>query len=324
MYEHLLQLDTADICFNRLESRIVALFLAFVMYGVALGMKSSFFKSIFYKPQSLILGLVCQWVLLPLFTFVTVSIAKVYITPMVAMGLILVASCPGGAVSNFMVAHSKGNTELSVTLTTISTLAAPIFTPLNFAIWGGLYVKYISGTASSMLQTIDLPIMQLFASVVFIIGIPVALGLLTNRYFPKISDRIKSYMRYLSILCFVLIVVMMLLENYSMFREYIRYIFVVVLLHNLLAILVGYLAATLKRSSIKDRRAITLEVSIQNSALGLLLLFNPNIFPQEVANGGMIFVVAWWGVWHIISGLLLSTLFRFLNIDMAQKSKRRV
>ena len=133
MYEHLLQLDTLNMTFNRFGAKLIALFLALVMYGVALGMKPHFFKSIFYKPRSLFIGLLCQWLILPLITFIIVVLAKGFITPMVAMGLLLVASCPGGAVSNFMASHAKGNPELSVTMTTITTIAAPIFTPLNFA-----------------------------------------------------------------------------------------------------------------------------------------------------------------------------------------------
>lgn len=311
MYEHLLQLDTLNMTFNRFGAKLIALFLALVMYGVALGMKPHFFKSIFYKPRSLFIGLLCQWLILPLTTFMIVVLAKDLITPMVAMGLLLVASCPGGAVSNFMASHAKGNPELSVTMTTITTIAAPIFTPLNFAIWGGLYVKYFAASASSVLRTLAIPTEQLFITVIGIIGIPVLLGLLTTKYAPKVSEKLRTVMRYLSILCFVAIVIILMLDNIQLFKHYIKYVFVIVLIHNLLALLIGYIASSIGRISVKDRRTLTLEIGIQNSALGLLLLFNTNIFPQELANGGMAFVTAWWGIWHIISGLILSTCFRF-------------
>lgn len=310
MYEHLLQLDTLNMNFNQFGAKLIGLFLALVMYGVALGMKPHFFKTIFYKPRSLFIGLLCQWLILPVATFLLVLLTRNILTPMVAMGLLMVASCPGGAVSNFMASHAKGNPELSVTMTTITTLAAPIFTPLNFAIWGGLYVKYFASSASSVLRTLAIPTEQLFITVVGIIGIPVLLGLLTTRYAPALSTKLKVLMRYLSIACFVAIVSILVADNLQLFTKYIKYVFIIVLFHNLIALLIGYVASTAGKISVKDRRSVTLETGIQNSALGLLLLSNPNVFPTELANGGMAFVVAWWGVWHIISGLILSTCFR--------------
>lgn len=310
MYEYLLQLDTLNMNFNQFGAKLIGLFLALVMYGVALGLKPHFFKTIFYKPRSLFIGLLCQWLILPVVTFAIVILAKDFITPMVAMGMLLVASCPGGAVSNFMSSHSKGNPELSVTMTTITTLAAPIFTPLNFAIWGGLYVKYFASSASSVLMTLTVPVEQLFVTVIGIMGIPLVLGFLTVRYAPAISEKLKVVMRYLSIICFLIIVAILMYDNFQLFTRYIKYVFIIVLIHNLLALLIGYTASSIGKISIKDRRSVTLETGIQNSALGLLLLSNPNVFPQELANGGMAFVTAWWGIWHIISGLILSTGFR--------------
>lgn len=310
MYEHLLQLDTLNINFDRFGAKLIGLFIAFVMYGVALGMRPLSFKMVFYKPRPLFIGLLCQWLFFPLITFIAVVLLKDFITPMVAMGLLLVASCPGGVVSNFMVSHSKGNTELAVLMSTITTLAAPIFTPLNFAIWGGFYVKYFAASASSVLMTLSVPVDQIFITVIGIIGIPVLLGLITAKYAPGISAKLKMVMRYLSIICFVVIVIMLLLVNYQLFRKYIGYVFVIVLVHNILALAVGYTASAVGGLSIKDRRTVTLGTGIQNTALGLLLLSNHNIFPQELANGGMAFVVAWWGVWHIISGLIVSSGFR--------------
>ena len=129
MYEDLLQLDTIRINFSAGGMHIINLVLAFVMFGVALGIQPSMFKEVFKKPKSVIVGLVSQLIALPALTFLLIVAFNQYITPMVAMGMILVAACPGGNISNFMSQLSKANTELSVTLTAITTLVSPIFTP---------------------------------------------------------------------------------------------------------------------------------------------------------------------------------------------------
>lgn len=321
MYESLQQLDTLSINFNRTGNWLLLLFMAVVMYGVALGLKPQFFRGVFNRPRSLFIGLVCQWVILPLVTFLMCVLLRSIVPPLVAMGLILVASCPGGAVSNFMTSYSKGNAELSVLMSTISTLAAPIFTPINYAIWGGLYVKYMDSRAGEVLRTLQVPPMQIALTVILIIGVPVLLGLITVKFAPNASARLKEIMRLVSIVVFAGVAAMMFSQNIILFKEYIGYIFIIVLIHNLLGFGIGYSAATIGKTPVKDRRAVTLEVGIQNSGLGLLLLFNTGIFPPEVAKGGMVFVTAWWGVWHIVSGLILGTVFRFTGFDTGELSK---
>lgn len=315
MYESLQQLDTLIISFNKTGNWLLVLFMAVVMYGVALGLKPQFFRGVFNRPGSLFIGLFSQWIVLPLVTFLLCVLFRNYVPPMVAMGLLLVAACPGGAVSNFMTSYGNGNAELSVLMSTITTLAAPIFTPINYAIWGGLYTKYLDQSAADVLRTLQVPPVQIALTVILIIGIPVVLGLLTVKFAPNTSARLKEIMRYLSIVVFICVVGMMMSQNFMLFKEYIGYIFIIVLIHNLVGFGIGYTASTIGKTPVKDRRAVTLETGIQNSGLGLLLLFNTGIFPPEIAKGGMVFVTAWWGVWHIISGLLLATAFRFSAFD---------
>lgn len=321
MYESLQQLDTLSINFNRTGNWLLLLFMAVVMYGVALGLKPQFFRGVFNRPRSLFIGLVCQWLVLPFVTYLLCVLLHGLIPPLVAMGLILVASCPGGAVSNFMTSFSKGNAELSVLMSTITTLGAPIFTPINYAIWGGLYVKYMDASAGNVLLTLQVPPSQIALTVILIIGVPVLLGLITVKFAPNASAKLKELMRYLSIVVFLGVAAMMISQNIILFKEYIGYIFIIVFIHNLLGFGIGYSAATIGKTPVKDRRAVTLETGIQNSGLGLLLLFNTGIFPPDVAKGGMVFVTAWWGVWHIVSGLILGTVFRFSGFDTLSFSK---
>lgn len=321
MYDSLQQLDTLTINFNRTGNWLLMLFMAVVMYGVALGLKPQFFRGVFNRPRALFIGLACQWLIFPFVTFLLCVLSHSFVPPIVAMGLILVASCPGGAVSNFMTSYAKGNAELSVLMSTVTTLGAPIFTPINYAIWGGLYAKYMDASAGNVLRTLQVPPTQIALTVIVIIGIPVLLGLITVKFAPNASARLKDIMRYLSIVVFLCVAGMMMSQNFILFKENIGYVFIIVLIHNLVGFCVGYAASTVGKTPVKDRRAVTLETGIQNSGLGLLLLFNTGIFPPEIAKGGMAFVTAWWGVWHIISGLLLSTAFRFSAFDTTGLSK---
>lgn len=311
MYEQLLNLDPIKINFSKSGMDIINLVLAFVMYGVALGIKPAMFKEVLKKPKSVILGLICQLILLPAFTFFLVVILNSNITPMIAMGMILVASCPGGNISNFMTHLSKGNSELSVTLTAISTSLATFTTPFNFAFWGGLYVKYLNKHAEGALQVLHIDMWDIFSTVFILLGIPLVLGVLTTHFLPKISEKLKKPLQYISILFFIAMVILSFSNNLNIFLKYIWFVFFIVLIHNTLALSIGFSVASVFKLPRADRRTLTIETGIQNSGLGLVLLFNPKIFSPDLMNGGMLFITAWWGIWHVISGLTISTIFNF-------------
>lgn len=313
MYEQLLNLDNIRLNFSAGGMRIINIVLALVMFGVALGINPSEFKTVFVRPKSAIIGLVSQWILLPAMTFLLILIFRNQITPMVAMGMILVASCPGGNISNFMSSLSKANTELSISLTAITTLAATLVTPFNFAFWGGLYTRFLSRYADAALQPLHIDVWQTLETVFILLGIPLVLGMLFVRFFPKIAEKMKKPFQYFSLLFFIAMVVLSFSNNFDLFLDYIFYIFIIVLIHNALALGIGYAAGSAFKLPVKDRRTLTIEVGIQNSGLGLVLLFNPKIFPPELALGGMLFITAWWGVWHIISGLSVSFAFRYAD-----------
>jgi BASS family bile acid:Na+ symporter len=230
---------------------------------------------------------------------------------MISLGMILVASCPGGNISNFITHLSKGNTELSVSLTAINTAACVFTTPLNFAFWGNLYIRF-ADKRDLVLPDLQIPLSDVFVTIVIILGIPLILGILCAQYLPKFAASLKKPMQYLSIAFFIGMVVVAFGGNFDVFIKCIRYIFLVVLVHNLLALGIGFSTSTLLKTHYKDRRTITIETGIQNSGLGLALLLNPYIFdPVAWANnGGMLIITAWWGVWHIVSGLTLAGIWR--------------
>lgn len=310
MYEQLLNLDPIRINFNKAGLDLINFVLAFVMYGVALGVKIPTFKKVLTKPKSLILGLISQWVLLPAVTFLLVVIFNKWITPMVAMGMILVSCCPGGNISNFLTSLAGGNRELSITLTGFSTAGAIFVTPANFAMWGGFYEKYVNRAAQGAVQELAIPFGEVFTTVVILLGIPLVLGILTTQYLPIISAKLQKPLQYLSVIFFVLMVILSFSQNVDLFLKYIKFILIIVFVHNLVALGVGYGVGTLFKRDLKDRITITIETGIQNSGLGLVLLFNPKIFPPDMQIGGMLFVTAWWGIWHIISGLSVAGIFK--------------
>ena len=304
--EIIASLDAIDVNMNKTGMDIINIVLAFVMFGVALGIKPSSFLDIVRKPKSMIVGIICQIVLLPALTFLLTITFKNWISPMIALGMILVAACPGGNISNFITSFSRGNTELSVSLTAFNTAACVVTTPLNFSFWGKMYLNFAE--KRMILPDLDIPFWEIFKTIVILLGVPLLLGCLCSQYLPKMTKALKKPMQYLSIAFFIAMVVLTFGNNIDAFMKCIRYIFLIVLVHNLLALGIGFGTGTLLRVPYKDRRTLTIETGIQNSGLGLVLLFNPLIFNSEIwaNNGGMVVITAWWGVWHIISGLSLA------------------
>lgn len=304
-------LDAIDVTMGG-GSTVLNIVLAFVMFGVALGIKPRTFIDILKNPKSIILGIICQMLLLPALTLLLVIVMGNWISPMIALGMILVAACPGGNISNFITSLSRGNVELSVSLTAFNTALCVFSTPINFAIWGNLYLKY-AAKQDIILPELQIPFWEIFQSIVIIMGIPLVLGILCSQYLPKVAKKLNKPLQSLSIVVFVVMVVGIFASNFDAFMKCIQYIFLVVLLHNLLALGIGFSTSTLLKVPYKDRRTITIETGIQNSGLGLILLLNPHIFPDSGAwanNGGMLVITAWWGVWHIISGLTLAYAWR--------------
>ena len=305
-------LDAINVSMNG-GSTLLNIVLALVMFGVALGIKPATFVDILKNPKSILTGIACQVILLPALTLVMIIALGDLISPMIALGMILVASCPGGNISNFITSLSRGNSELSVSLTAFNTAACVFTTPINFAFWGKLYLNFANNRSIGELPELQIPFWEIFQSIVIIMGIPLVLGILCGQYLPKLTKILKKPLQYLSVVVFIAMVIIIFVGNFDAFMKCIQYIFLVVLIHNLLALGIGFSTSTLLKLPYKDRRTITIETGIQNSGLGLILLLNPNIFPETgvwANNGGMLVITAWWGVWHIISGLTLAYTWR--------------
>lgn len=312
-------IDGINVTLNAGGMHTINAVLALVMFGVALGIKPRTFVEVFKKPKAVILGIFCQQILLPLFTFLLAILLKDSITWTMAMGMILVASCPGGNISNFISSLSKGNIELSVSLTAISTALAIFMTPFNFWLYGNLYLKY-AGVAQEVPEIV-IPLMDVFQTIFILLGIPLILGILTTHFFPELAKKLKKPFTYFSIVFFIAMVILSFIGNFDAFMKCIKYIFLVVLLHNALALSIGYGVGSAFKLNTADKRTLTIESGIQNSGLGLVLLLGTDLFVNFPPHGGTLVITAWWGVWHIISGLTVSGGLKLLDNRKLKKAK---
>jgi BASS family bile acid:Na+ symporter len=299
MEQALQVLDEVRLNFSPSGLMILNISLAFIMFGVALEINVGNFKQILRHPKSAIVGFFSQFLMLPALTFLLILMIQP--TPSVALGMLLVAACPGGNISNFISHLARGNTALSVTLTGFATIGSIFLTPLNFAFWGGLYEK-----ASNLIMPIEIDPWHMLRTVVILLGIPMVLGILFARKFPGITAKITRPIKILSIFIFAGFVVVAFSNNFTYFLKYIHLIFLIVLAHNGLALLAGFSVGSIFKLPRVDRRSITIETGIQNSGLALVLIFNPNLFG---GLGGMAFIAAWWGIWHIIAGMIIAALW---------------
>lgn len=314
MLESLKLLDNIRLNFSPQSLFILNLTIAFIMFGVALQIKVEHFRRLVKIPKSTITGVISQFVLLPAVTCVITIVLRNYITPTIGLGMILVASCPGGNISNFISSMARANVALSVSLTAIASLSAIILTPLNFKIWGEIFLNYMSKIDPELFPDLKIDPVDMFVTVFIILGIPLLSGIWFNSKFPVTTGKIVKPIKTISILIFAGMVLAAFMSNYNYFIQYIKYIFIIVLIHNGLALLTGYSFASLLRVSRLDRRSITIETGIQNSALALVLLLVTGIFPEK-GIGGMAFIAAWWGIWHILAGLGIASIWssRLLN-----------
>ena len=278
--------------------------LAVVMFSVAIDLKTSDFKILAQAPKPLLVGLFSQFIVLPALTFLLVLALKPQAS--IALGLILVAACPGGNISNFITHRAGGNVALSVSMTAFATVAAILLTPFNIAFWGSLYEP----TAQILRQTHIDPV-QIAVTVGLMLVLPLVLGIMLNAKRPELTARIRRPLQGLSMAIFVAFIVIALAANWTQFLAYAGGIAALVIAHNALAFGGGYASATLARLSPFDRRAVTIETGIQNSGLGLVLIFS--FFG---GLGGMAVVAAFWGIWHAIAGIAIAAV-------MARNEARR-
>lgn len=284
------QLDTIHINFSPQSLVLLNIILGFILFGIALELKKEDFTSLLKNKKTTFVGLSAHFLLLPLLTFVLVKL--LHPPPSVALGMILVGSCPGGNMSNMFSHMAKGNTALAVGLTSVSHILAIVLTPLNFSFYGGLDTE-----TAALLKTIHLDVADVFQTISFVIILPLAVGILLNYNKPVLAEKLSKLMKSFSLIAFALFLIAAFVGNAKVFTANLTTIMPLVIIHNAIALASGFTFAKLWQLEFRDIKTITFETGVQNSGLGLILIFT---FFNGL--GGMAIVAASWGVWHLVTG----------------------
>lgn len=291
----MIDIDAVRLNFSPNTLHLLNAILGIVMFGVALDLRGEDFRRVLANPRPVLVGLAGHYLVFPAFTYLLVMVIKP--PPSVALGMMLVASCPAGNISNFLVNLARGNTALSVSISSTSTVLSVVATPLVLNFWGSMYPP-----TRLLLRTVAVDPVDMFVTILVLLGLPLMAGMFVARRWPAFTERVRMPMKRLSIGIFVSFLVLALAANWQYFLRYVGGVVGAVFLHNALALTTGYWTAAALGLPVRDRRAVSFEVGIQNSGLGLIL-----IFTFFGGLGGMAIVAAWWGIWHIIAGLSLAT-----------------
>ncbi|WP_369743986.1 bile acid:sodium symporter family protein [Pseudidiomarina sp. PP-1MA] len=273
--------------------------LALMMFGIALSLTPADFKRVALQPKGPLVGLFAQFVLLPLLTWIGISLV-----PMpagIALGLLLVACCPGGSFSNLMTYLARGNAAMSVSMTGLASLAAALLTPLNFMFYASL-----NPHTNALLQSIDVSTADMLLLVLLVLAIPLLLGLWCGRRFPAFAQRSEGLFRVISLLALFGFAGIALAVNWQTFITGASIFLLAVIIHNAVALAIGWFAASAVHLARPEKRAVTLEVGLQNSGLGLGIIFT--YFANQT---DMAIIAAGWGLWHLISGLSLTLFWQY-------------
>lgn len=291
----MLPIDEIQLNFNPASLALLNAVLGFLMFGIALDTRVDDFRRLLRMPLAFAVGIGAQFVLLPAITFALTRVMNP--GPSIALGMILVACCPPGNVSNILTHRAGGNVALSVSMTAVSNAIAIVAMPLNLAFWGGLHPS-----AAPLLRSIALDPLHMLLHILMIIGVPFALGIACAHRLPTLTARFKRPLRLLSMVALVGFIVGAIAGNWRYFLDYVGVVLLVVALHDALAFSLGWTVARAAGLSPYDSRALSIEVGIRNAGLGLGLIFS---FFNGL--GGMAVVAGVWGFWDIIVGLILAS-----------------
>ena len=290
-----INIDDIKINFDSSGLWVLNIAIAIIMFGVALAITVDDFKRLLKNPKIVFVGVLSQFILLPLFTFLGILLIKPH--PSFALGMMMIAACPGGNISNFFSKMAKGNAALSVSLTAFATLICIFMTPFNLQFWGSLYEP-----TNEILKTVELNWVDLLKLVSLILGVPLLCGMLIKHYHSEMAGKIEKVLKPLSMLVFIALIFIAFSQNLDVFVNHIHHVLLLVVLHNIFAFILGYITAKAFGLNKQDCKTISMETGIQNGGLGLLLIFG---FFDGL--GGMALLAAFWGIWDVFSGMILAT-----------------
>jgi len=276
----------------------IAAILVGMMFTVALALRVEDFKAVRREPVRIAGGVAAQILGLPLVTLLLV----ILISPpaSIALGMIVVASCPGGNVSNLLTHFARGNTAYSVSLTTISSVSAAIATPISIMLWSSLYPP-----TAALVHRLDIDPAPFIVQTVLLLALPLAAGMTVAALWPRTAQRMRKVLMPLAMGGLILLIAVGTVQNWFIVTAVGAIVIPVAVMHNAAAFGLGAVAGRVMRLDVSHRRALTFEVGIQNSGLGLLILLG-----QFDGLGGAAAITGIWGIWHIVSGSALIGLYR--------------
>jgi len=290
-------IDQATFNFNPQIGLAVAVMVGFLVFAVALDLTCEQFRRVFREPKAPGVGLLAQYLVLPAVAFgIGLLLAD---TPSIALGLLLVACCPAGALSNYLTGVARGSVATSVSMTAISTLTSVVATPLLFAFWASL-----NPATSAVLQQISIDVKRVVMVLIIMLIAPITAGMLIRARRPETADRIRLWVRRLAGFVFAVVVAVLLLGNIKVLGSFARIALPPVLVTFAVAALLGWGLARASGLMAAQRRAVTLEVAFQNVALaiGLAVAF----FPQLA---GVAITSILWGVVHLTVGFAIAAVW---------------
>lgn len=275
-------------------STLINALLGVVMFGMGLATKLEDFKVVFSRPKDIAIGCAAQFTIMPALAW---ALARLFgLDEALTIGVILVGCCPGGTASNVMTFLAKGDLALSVGMTGVSTILAPFLTPALTLLLAG--------------KTVKVDAFAMFIGILWVVILPICLGFVAKRFCPKATDRVIRFMPMVSSVAIVVIIALVLAANVDRLATGGLSVFLVVILHNLCGLALGYLIAFALRLAEPKRRALCIEVGMQNSGLAASLAAAHFAAYPMAAVPGAIF-----SVWHNISGAFVARCFaRIRNV----------
>jgi BASS family bile acid:Na+ symporter len=284
---------------------VLSLVLATMVFAVALELKVSDFQRVAQTPRAVLAGLIPQFVLLPVGTWAATMVLE--LPPNVEAAMILVAACPGGALSNVVTHFGRGNTALSVSVSAVASVLALFLTPFNFT-----WMVSANPATAGWLKTLAIDATDIWFSLAVLLALPMSLGLWVAHRHPALTARIRKPLARFSVIALLAFIALGLVRERHLLTAQILPTLSIVVLHNAAGLLLGWLCAWLFRVAVRDRRAITIEGGMQNSGLALGI-----IAVTFQADLGMVVLASLWGMWHIVSGLSLAMIWRSIDARSA-------
>ncbi len=284
---------------------ILSMVLATMVFSVALELRIEDFKRVAQTPKAVICGLIPQFLLLPVGTWL--ATLWLDLPPNIEAAMILVAACPGGSLSNVVTHIGRGNTALSVSISAVASTIALFATPFNFS-----WMIATNPETASWLKELSIDSSGIYISLLLLLGVPLSLGLLASHRLPHLTERIRKPLGHFSLIALLLFIVAGLIKERQLLTLGLLPTLLLVVLHNASGLFFGWVTSKVMGVGERDRRAIMIEGGMQNSGLALGI-----IAVQFNSDLGMVTLASLWGIWHIVSGMSLAYFWRRKDARLA-------